>query len=778
MNLRALLLVSLLLSTSSLFAQWRRLNWPADSAIQNTFLYGLSTWRDSVFFIRAQADSHFVHLATRALAAPRRLGALSQASQQYTFYRDTIYGVGFGDQLEKVNVRTRRRSSESLPQLSRFRQLFGRTQNFLALWDSTTLFFRPFNRPTWTRVADAGAAAANADRIYYLKRGTLDENSLVRISPTGVAEPLRVPGLKGDSPQIFAHDSIVIVGILEDIIGQRRQRLTLHLSTNRGNSFRRIDGSAVTLPRESSTNLNFWEARYQPGNLFVLARHLVEVPNRLWVYNEADDVWSAYEAGLPATPRSLTAKGDTLVAVSGRQFNHLFARATGTLSIYSAKGRIFLDINNNGVFDAGDRLQPGVGIRTSRSGGVYFSRADGTFVSATDVAIDTHSVVLPNPRMTAIPARFVTNRANVQGDIVLKLPANERDLIVNLNTSTVFRPGFETSVGVVVRNELLGQNNITVRLTFEPSKLSYQGASSAPTVVDSVAGFVQWSVGSLSALSDTVLGATFLTRVTTPLGAIINMTASAQSAATDVTPADNTAPLRATVVGSFDPNDKLVSSDLFPIQSPPRAERLTYTIRFQNTGSFQADFVILCDTLDAARFDLGSIEILKGSHPFTASLQKNILKATFNSINLVPQRQSEANSQGFLTFSIRTKGPLAARDQIRNRAGIYFDYNPVVLTDFALTRVDFVTDAPEIPAGIPLSVSPNPAALEATIQRPADWADQTLRVTAIGANGAQLSEQELVLGQSQISLRDCPPGLILLHIACPKGRGWAKIIRQ
>jgi hypothetical protein len=677
-----------------------------------------------------------------------------------------------GFRIAKYHVPTQNRSSELTPGgVSIFLRRMGRSRNFLAAWDSTTLYYRPLRGASWSKIDNVASMAANADHIYYAYP-TVSEDSVFRIAPTGVKEKLKVPGLKGEYIRLIAHDSVLMVFTVNYVAD--RYRTTIHLSTNRGDTFRRIDASNIDLP-EGWHYLDYWEARYLKGSLFVLPiTGFTGLQYNLWTYDETTGAWSTYDSGLPEKATTISILRDTLLAGVGTK--GLYWR--NIQPIYAASGKVFIDANGNKILDTGEQPVSKVGVRSVLAQGAFFSDLDGTFTSATDFPVDTHLVLVPNPKIVATPARFVTNKTNIKQDIALQLPANERDMSVSINASDVFRPGFETKVRMVLRNELAKQENVVLRLTYEPGKIRYLNAAPAPTFADTLTGVLRWSAASLAALSDTAFALTFRTKVTTPLGVLVNLTGVAEGAP-DVTPEDNTAQINSTVVGSFDPNDKLVSKALVPILNPARPERLAYTIRFQNTGSFQTAFINLFDTLDAGRFDLSSLEIIRASHPFTARIiDQNILKVTFADAVLPPQSQSETASQGFFSFSLRTKKPLDAPDVIRNRAGIYFDYNPVVLTDYATTKVDFVISTGEPPEGIPVAVSPNPAAEGVFITLPADWTGQDVRVTAFSASGQVLFGANLTDQDRFVSLKTCPPGLVLLQLECAKGKAWAKVVKQ
>ena len=175
---------------------------------------------------------------------------------------------------------------------------------------------------------------------------------------------------------------------------------------------------------------------------------------------------------------------------------------------------------------------------------------------------------------------------------------------------------------------------------------------------------------------------------------------------------DNQDELCTEVTSGYDPND---------IQVWPRGEgeqgeiasdvkTLSYMIRFQNTGNDTTFNVVVRDTLPA-ELDVRRIRFGASSHEYSVDLLNNhILEFTFADIMLPDSSEDLLGSQGFLKYRIDLVEGLEAGTQWRNRAGIYFDFNEVVLTNYAVTTiaeeatsVDFSWDQQ------PLSLKPNPA---------------------------------------------------------------------
>jgi Leucine-rich repeat (LRR) protein len=156
---------------------------------------------------------------------------------------------------------------------------------------------------------------------------------------------------------------------------------------------------------------------------------------------------------------------------------------------------------------------------------------------------------------------------------------------------------------------------------------------------------------------------------------------------------------------SFDPNDKLV----YPFGTLDSTQKwLTYTINFQNTGTAEAENIYILDTLDN-NLDPGTFQLLATSHnSFVQILEGSIIKFNFPNINLPDINTNEPLSHGYVQYKIKVKDNLSHFTTIENKAYIYFDYNPPVITNTVSNVIDIINitginkNKPEV------SILPNP----------------------------------------------------------------------
>jgi uncharacterized repeat protein (TIGR01451 family) len=133
------------------------------------------------------------------------------------------------------------------------------------------------------------------------------------------------------------------------------------------------------------------------------------------------------------------------------------------------------------------------------------------------------------------------------------------------------------------------------------------------------------------------------------------------------------------VTQSLDPNDKAVyPSTTLDISGN---KWLNYKIRFQNTGTAEAENVYITDTL-SNKLDISTFTLLSYSHfPFIQLNSNGILIFNFPNINLPDSNSNEPESHGYVEFKIRAKDSLTVGSTIENTANIYFDYNAPVITN-------------------------------------------------------------------------------------------------
>lgn len=172
---------------------------------------------------------------------------------------------------------------------------------------------------------------------------------------------------------------------------------------------------------------------------------------------------------------------------------------------------------------------------------------------------------------------------------------------------------------------------------------------------------------------------------------------------------------------AYDPNDKqAVPTGYGTAHYVEPNTPLTYTIRFQNTGNDTAFTVVLRDTL-SAWLDPETVRPGASSHPYAWDLGgTGHLTFTFENILLPDTATNLDASQGFVQYTIWPKDSVPLESVVLNRAGIYFDFNPPIITNQTLHTLgrNFIVSSTWQPvwAQYRVQVSPNPMGDEARLE--------------------------------------------------------------
>lgn len=178
------------------------------------------------------------------------------------------------------------------------------------------------------------------------------------------------------------------------------------------------------------------------------------------------------------------------------------------------------------------------------------------------------------------------------------------------------------------------------------------------------------------------------------------------AASGDNNPANNTLSVCWPVRNSFDPNAK----EMWPSGAVDTSQQaFIFTVYFQNTGNAPAEDIYILDTL-SNNLDASSFTFLSSSHNvITQLLQGNVLRFNFPDINLADSTNNEPESHGFVQFKLNRKAGLPPGTVISNKAYIYFDYNPAIITNTASATLTLPVGLNDNHASNSMTVYPNPS---------------------------------------------------------------------
>lgn len=406
-------------------------------------------------------------------------------------------------------------------------------------------------------------------------------------------------------------------------------------------------------------------------------------------------------------------------------------------------GYVIEDKNANCVWETGEYGIPNVMVQTL-PGGYTYTDATGHFSNLQPVGNFTLQQIIPsyfnqicpnpNPVITAsVPdSQYCNNFYDHAIDTL--------DMRISWNYLTPPRPGFNSEIDLYAFND--GIRTVSDSVIFDyDANMIFSSATATPLFVDAVGHKVGFSIYSAGHGSINNIKLYFSIPTTTPLGTLVTCTGKVGNIkliANDPTPLNNLETRTTEVVGSFDPNDKAVAPKGLGVNGIiQRSDSvLNYTIRFQNTGTFKAENVVITDTLDPD-LDVTSIKPGSSSHPYTLAFRgERILLINFLGINLPDSNADEKASHGMVNFYIKTKKNLPDGTQFKNTAAIYFDYNAPVITNTTTNSLVMYNGIRDV-SDNSMKLYPNPATDIVTVETDL----QTIEVASVFDNmGRKMGE--------------------------------------
>lgn len=445
-------------------------------------------------------------------------------------------------------------------------------------------------------------------------------------------------------------------------------------------------------------------------------------------------------------------------------------------------GRAYVDLNGNDQYDSNDLAFANEVMKIGNSAyaltgptGIYNS-----YVLPGSYEVQPHTNSLakmfgysPYQRYINAPSAGYSYSGN---DFIITVPSNV--CVGNLSVSAYSpppRPGFDNKVKVVLVNVISGQPiGGTLKISY-PSEQEFVSGIPYPNAIDSIQHFVTYTIGNLYP------GALFmpvLTFSTPPSTALLGnqFLYSAEFYGSGCSNFDSLQDAEtATVVGSHDPNDKAVSPIGFSDNHAVHPTTpLTYTIRFQNTGTFYAQNVVVVDTI-STHLDMSTLRVLATSHPYEIAVEQNrAVKFLFNNIMLPDSFTNEPESHGYIKYSIKPISTVSNGTLVTNRADIYFDFNPPILTNTVYNTLDNTLSIQSFgSASNLLKVYPNPNQQGVWYVRcEATLLNQSMKV--LDMSGRLIHEQQLINTEQQLQLPDLMPGMYLLQA----GEWIGKLLKQ
>ena len=440
-------------------------------------------------------------------------------------------------------------------------------------------------------------------------------------------------------------------------------------------------------------------------------------------------------------------------AINADQFIEITEDASVLVS-----GKIYADHNANCALDA---TENGIGnqeLILQPSNKSIYSDADGNYefrAPAGNYTLTYSSNGYWNSKCGAIVVQVSNSSAPiVNQNVALSALNYAADLTVEYG-NTLWRRGFANNSFLKVENKgTTTAYNASVQLDF-PKELDLQSSSdsSQPTLTNSFT----WVIDSLKAGGTYVIALTDSVNLTAFIGQNLTVNASVTAVAGETNTANNSHSYTSEVVGSIDPNDILAWPNEGLFTSVFRLDTITYKIRFQNVGSYEAANVYVSSKI-AEGVNVKSFRMISHSHNCSFTINDGVIDWVFRNINLPDSTANESESHGYVMYSLIVDRAALSNQEIIGQASIIFDYESPLVTNQVFHQV--INSSKE--AGV-LKIWPNPARTGATItmaaRRDIDGYYPLLKSIALSGADSKVLLQKSVSGSKvSFQLEGVKPG--------------------
>lgn len=348
------------------------------------------------------------------------------------------------------------------------------------------------------------------------------------------------------------------------------------------------------------------------------------------------------------------------------------------------------------------------------------------------------------------------------------------DLSVEIYPWIPPRPGFTYDNYIIYYNngnQTIASGTVTFTRSSNVSILTVAPSGSTPTAGGFTFNFTNLLPGESRTM---VVNMQVPTIPTVNLGDLVTNTVSVSIPNNDININNNSSSLTQTIVGSYDPNDKAESHGPQIQHSTFSAnDYLTYTIRFENTGTAEAINIRVNDILDAD-LDETTVRMVAASHPYVLDRVGSNLTWRFDGINLEPSIPGNSViGHGYIVFQVKPKPGFVIGDVIPNTANIYFDFNPAIVTNTWTTEFVLQLSNPDFTATT-FDYYPNPVKNNLTISSETTI-DMIEIYSVLGQKVKSIKVNDI---QTEINLSELTRGLYFVKASSSGQEKTVKIIKE
>ncbi len=370
----------------------------------------------------------------------------------------------------------------------------------------------------------------------------------------------------------------------------------------------------------------------------------------------------------------------------------------------------FNDENANGIKEANEKTVGNISLQMLPNNKVVKSDKNGITVwhlAEGDYLLNTTGMV--NWESSSALSVEVFNLTDTTYYFPLKVLNDGHDLSINFHT-TAWRRGFQSETLIQVANGGSSEaSDAIVRVTYPAEVQVVSSVNDYQMMAENV---YEWNIPTIQPGETVLFNVNDSVGLNSSVGQVLTVMASVEALGTELDSTNNKFETEVEVVGAVDPNDMVASPKGEGTEGYVHKNQwLTYTIRFQNVGSFYATYVTLDNEL-SKNLDLETFEVIASSHPYEYSLNDDKLQVKYEKIFLPSTEVDEPGSHGYFTYRIKPDESVSGGEQIRNAANITFDFEAPIATNTVQHTIKYKGDG-RVHA---IRIYPNPATTRAEIQ--------------------------------------------------------------
>jgi Leucine-rich repeat (LRR) protein len=551
------------------------------------------------------------------------------------------------------------------------------------------------------------------------------------------------------------------------------------------------DNEIRTIPSLASCGSLKWF--YCNDNQLIIVPEISQCQSLTWFYCQNNKNLSCFSGKLPENLIFTNFEGTDIKCLPNRPSSLHFTTLplcdakSGACSAYpEIRGNVFLDFNNDGIKNNDDVFCSSVLVE-AKTYNLDYTNNKGEFTLIGDTSktiiialkdISSKFDIKPTERSIKTTAVFSQTFNNQDFRLVPKEVFGDLEVSI---VSSVQRPGFNGKLTLTYRN--IGTTILSGQIKLEKDPiLTYISANPKESSINGHT--IVWDYVGLQPFESRVITVNVNVPATTPINTkLTNKMSASFNLAGNYYETLKVAEIT-TVVGSYDPNDKTADIKKLDPKDITNKKPITYTIRFQNTGSFYAERVEIHDTISPL-FDLSTFKNIAVSHPNCSVVFENVRLKTgsatlvrwvFKDIFLPDSSTNEAASHGFVRFSIQAKQGLPISTVLANKAYIYFDYNDYIVTNTSVVKVEKTSKVKQNEVEIPLKVYPNPSSDRLFVEIPTDIKGKLFLSNLLG----QVVDYQPFTqnGLTVFNMYNLPKGVYILTLTTEEGNVSRKVVKE